>query len=372
MLIVADVNAVWRSRPFAALSELRPVTALKPMDPLIALKQRWLLRSGSSRIEPQLRALSIVLPFGWATRKAKRALERLWSAVLNHCHSLGADPSGLVVTSPHYAPLVERLSGQLPTYYYCSDDYLNYAGWDPSAMREGESFLFDHVRHSFFVSTALRDRAVRDYKVNTSHVSVCMNATDEEFLRPPPSEQLDRLRKSWPQIKRPSVGVVGGINERLDFDLLNDVAKSDAVASLVLVGGIAQGFCDPKLEALRRKPKCVLVGTQPHVSLSAWCRLVDVALIPFRHCDFNTMCSPMRLFDHIAAGRPIVATNACPQVNEFRSVVAIAESRPQFLDMIGARCQNDPGPWQEEFRSLARLHTWGVRAEQINATMNAS
>jgi hypothetical protein len=47
-------------------------------------------------------------------------LPRLWEAGLKECRSVGAEPSALVVTLAQYASLVQQLSADIPTFYYCS------------------------------------------------------------------------------------------------------------------------------------------------------------------------------------------------------------------------------------------------------------
>jgi hypothetical protein len=368
VVVVADINTLWRRRPFEALSEMRPVLGLQPMDRLIAVKQRRFPLGATRSLQRNMTFLSIVLPFSWATRRATEALPGLWKAALKKCRSLGADPSALVVTSPHYASLVEQVSAGIPTFYYCSDDYSNYSGWDANKMREQEAFIVRHARHSFFVSAALRDRAMREYGIDPSRVSISMNATDEEFLLPVPTPEIDRLVASFPALKRPIVGVIGGITGRLDFELLVKVADSHAVGSVLFVGGIEKHFRNPALDALGANCKCVFVGHQPRESLPTWCQGLDVGLIPFRHCDFNTMCSPLRLFDHLATGRSIVATDACPQVCEFQDCVAVASNNAEFLAKVKlAMSAPAESSYLQLMRKRAPEHTWAARALVLNS-----
>lgn len=372
MLVVADINTLWRSRPFQALGQLRPVLGLQPMDALIAMRRRRLPWGTKRGAQEKMTVLSIVLPFGWATRRATDALPQLWTAALKECRSAGAEPSALVVTSPHYAALVEQLSADIPTFYYCSDDYSNYSGWDASKMREQESSIIRRARHSFFVSAALRDRAVREYGIDPSRVSVSMNATDEEFLVPAARSEIDRLIASFPRLKHPIAGVIGGINERLDFELIEQAAESDAVGSVLLVGPIAAGFKDARLNTLRRNPKCVFTGEQSHEALRIWLQVLDVALILFRSSRFNTMCSPLRLFDHMAAAKPIVATDACPQIREFQDCVQVASSGAEFLVKVKQALREPPYPTRlESMRKCAREHTWAARALTLNSRIEA-
>ena len=366
MLVVADINTIWRGRPFAALAERRPVLGLKPRDRLTALKEGRLpfgQRRGSDR---NLKTLSVVLPFGWASRRADKIMPRLWGAAIAECQRLGAKPTGLVVTSPHYAPMMEAISATLPCYYYCSDDYLNYEGWDAEEIRGLEARVMRCVRHSFFVSTALQERAMRDYAVGTHQVSVSMNATEESFLIPVAPQKLEMLFRAHPKLKRPVVGVVGGINERIDFALLRSVADLREIGSLLLVGKMAKPI-EPACLDLLNHPRVLAVGEQPHDSLPAWQQLLDVALIPYRKSGFNYFCSPMRLFDHLAAGRPIVATDACAQTNQFGGVLSVANTTTDFLKSVQSACSALFSKTQfEGMRTIASENLWSSRARDLH------
>jgi glycosyltransferase involved in cell wall biosynthesis len=247
---------------------------------------------------------------------------------------------------------------------------LNYKDWDADKMRAQELSIIQNARHSFFVSAALRDRATNEYGIDSPRVSVSMNATDEEFLLAVPKSEIDRLIATFPNLKRPIAGVIGGINDRLNFELLVKVADSDCIGSIVFVGSIAPGFYDAALDRLLRNLKCVFVGRQPHESLPLWSQAVDVALIPFRRSSFNTMCSPMRLFDHLATGKPIVATDACPQVSEFQNFVQVASTDGEFIGKLQLALSG-----ATESRGLdwmtthARERTWSARAQALQNRM---
>jgi glycosyltransferase involved in cell wall biosynthesis len=369
MLVVADINTIWRSRPFAALGELRPVLGLKPQDPLTALKQRRLPFGTQAGRENAMKTLSVVLPPGWATRCAVRAMPKLWAAALQECGRVGRAATGLMVTSPHYAPLVESVNSSVPTYYYCSDDYQNYSCWSAEQMRDLEAAVVRRVCHSFFVSAALRDRAIHDYGVERTSVSVSMNATESRFLMEVPTKAIEAIFSQYPRLKRPVVGVIGGVNDRLDFSLLREVADVPDVGTLLFVGAASQHAGSDWLELLKHR-RVVAVGRQPHDDLAAWQQLLDVALIPYRKPSFNHFCSPMRLFDHLAAGKPMVATDACAQVREFEDFITIASSTEDFVAAVKSGCS--PGISCElahRMKAAAAEQLWSARARVMDAAL---
>lgn len=370
MIVVADINTLWRRKPFEALAETLPVIGLAPRDVLLAWRERHGSKWGNQP-PAAYHECPVLMPPGWASRFPSWSARRLWSVASKKVGELGSKISGLVVTSPHYLPLVQLTKQHVPTFYYCSDDYAQYAGWGGDAMLLLEAEVVRQVMHSFFVSSVLAGRAVKDYGVPTVKVSVSPNATSDDFLKPVAEEDLRAFLARHPQLRHPLVGVVGGINERLDFELLLKCSALREIGSLVMVGPIANSLDNQAFVQLHRHPRCVFVGAQPHAELRAWMQALDVALIPYCESRFNQSCSPMRLFDHLAAGRPIVATAACAQVGEFANVVRVGRSSDEVLSYLVEECRRtsdmvDIG----RRRILAKKNTWATRAENLKRVLH--
>jgi len=365
MLIVADINTLWRRRLFEALGQGVPVLGLAPMDALVAWRQhRWPLRRIPAGGQADFSPLPVLLPPGWASRRADTALTRLWKKAVARCKAHGAKPQGLFVTSPHYLPLVAAIRKEVPCYYHCSDDYHGYSGWGGDEMKEKEGALVSQVNHAFFVSQQLAERAVADYGISVDKVSVSMNATEEAFLQPVDAAEIRQIFDAQPRLRRPVAGVIGGVNDRLDFELLHACAELPELGTLLLVGPVEDSQ-SPALRQLVRHPKCLFVGRQPHADLPRWLQLPDVALIPYRNTRFNRYCSPMRLFDHLASGHPILATDACPQVTAMQPWVRVASGRQSFLEMLAGLLRREGTPRSTEMADHARHHTWAARANLI-------
>ena len=140
-----------------------------------------------------------------------------------------------------------------------------------------------------------------------------MNASEPRFFPDTSAVASDLPCRDLP---RPVAGVVGGIGDRLDLDLLRRCAEVDALGTLLLVGPLPDAP-SAEMRALLAQPKCVAVGAQPHDEIHRWFQCLDVALIPYARTEFNRFCSPMRLFDHLASGLPIIALDSCDQVARF-------------------------------------------------------
>ena len=332
MVVVCDINEVWRKKPFSALAEKTDVLAVSPADWLVTWRREKPLLT-----EDSMEVLPVVLPPSWASRMAWLGQRMLWKKVQHRCKALGQTVDALFVTSPHYVPMLSMIPSNLKTFYYASDDYHSYEGWGAAVALEKQ--MVQRVDHSFFVSQGLMDRALEEYGVDAARLSVSMNATEPRFFSdsgtfpaPVPTGKL----------KRPIAGVVGGIGARLDFNLLKQCADLPELGTLLLVGPVP---AEPstELKQLLDHPKCVAVGRQPHNTIHRWFQCLDIGLIPYAKTEFNRLCSPMRLFDHLASGAPLVATDACDQGKAFEGRISICSDSVMFAAAVQARLGESAG-----------------------------
>ncbi|MDZ8117744.1 hypothetical protein [Pontiella agarivorans] len=347
MIVICDTNEIWREKPFAALAERAEVQGVAPADWMVARKRGW------PESDNKLDIFPVVLPPGWASRTAWLGQRMLWRKIQKQC----PDVETLVVTSPHYLPMLDYISPDIKTIYYASDDYRNYDGWDAVVRQEKQ--LVQRVDHSFFVSEGLMNRAQREYGVEASKLSVSMNATESRFFQDDPMQPAQPPLEG---LERPIAGIVGGINERLDFELLIACAQLPELGTLLLVGPLT-GNSSSGLNKLLEQPKCRAVGAQPHEMIHQWFQCLDVGLVPYVESEFNHFCSPMRLFDHLASGAPVIATEACDQVQKFRSHVQAAGNHTQFIERL--RCALASGDRPGRIEGI----TWADRADAMLKVM---
>lgn len=340
------------------MADLRDVLGVVPADWMVARRHPAFRSPGR---DGALDVLPVALPPSWASRTARIGQRMLWRRIVRHGKAAGRNIGAVVVTSPHYIELLKHVPPGVKTFYYASDDYRSYEGWN--RMAELEAQLVRRVDHAFFVSAELMERARREYGVGAEKTSVSMNATEKRFF----PEVGDRRPAAPPagELERPVAGIVGGINHRLDFNLLLACAELPELGTLLLVGPLP----DERSEALGKllaHPKCVAVGSQPHGTIHRWFQCLDVGLIPYVHSQFNQMCSPMRLFDHLASGAPLVATDACAQANGFGQRVDVCAEPDAFVAAVRRHLAANGATRSEEmFEGIA----WEDRARAMLSVM---
>ncbi len=328
-ILVYDVNAPWREKVFQALGEFLPVVGIAPSR----LGSPRPPRCADTRVNLlgyQRRQIP-VLP-GWSRRLYWLHRPWLWQRGRQALASRGIGVKAVIVTIPHHRFLLEQIGPGIKKIYYCPDYYPGYHGWDAKWVQNQEIAIARQADAIVCVSHALGRRLCSLVPEAEDKIYISPNGTDPEFLDEGPAFAPQALPANHNSILRPYLGCVGIFNERIDYQLLLETIKHISDGTLVLVGPMAP--LPTKVEEERQQllshPRVLTVGMQPHNSLPRWIRAMDVLLIPYRESIFNEMCSPMRLFDYLGSGRPIVATAACHQISQMKDLLYLGD-KEMFL-----------------------------------------
>lgn len=342
MIAVLDVNIIAGRKLAGALAQ--------KIQGVVRYNVRGL---GQAR-EADAGAMSLVLPPSWAGKLAWLAMPMALRAVTRQARARGGKIETIIVSVPQYLPLARAARSNADILYYCTDDFRGYAGWNPAKVARDEGALCRLAAVSIFVSDALRRRAIQEYGLDPLKTLTLPNASERRFAEPSvPPPAIAALRT-------PVLGVAGVFNRRIDFDFLAACAEHSGVGSVALVGPIEEDlFDDPSFQRFVAMNKVRCFGRQPHDDLHRWMAAFDVAVIPYAPTEFNHYCSPMRLYDHLAIGHPILATRHCDQVTD-RSEVIVAD-----MDDISERI--DEALVAAATGRSPALETWSDRADVLLA-----
>src|SRR5204863_3704431 len=90
----------------------------------------------------------------------------------------------------------------------------------------------------------------------------------------------------------------------------------------------------------------------------------DVALIPFKLLDLIKCTNPVKLYEYMAAGKPVVAA-PMPEVIEATDLVYIAEDARSFEERIAQALVEDSPPLRTRRQDWAQQHTWTARGREL-------
>ena len=170
---------------------------------------------------------------------------------------------------------------------------------------------------------------------------------------------------NWP---RPVLGYTGSIHpDRVDLKLVADLAKALTHGAIALVG---PDMLPPSARSdLERLGNVFFTGPVPYRDLPDYMRAFDVCITPHRVSAFTESLNPIKLWEYLAAGKPIVSTNVAG-FRDYPHLVRIAEGPDQFLRAVQEALQENPS-LSAQRQEIARAHSWESRLDQVEEVLKA-
>ena len=90
----------------------------------------------------------------------------------------------------------------------------------------------------------------------------------------------------------------------------------------------------------------------------------DVAIIPHKLNSLVQTMNPMKMYDYLACGKPVVATGGAG-LSMFKEYIHIANDSEKFIEAIDHELKSDSKEKQNNRRSAVRPHSWKARADKM-------
>ena len=109
-----------------------------------------------------------------------------------------------------------------------------------------------------------------------------------------------------------------------------------------------------------------VLGPRPYADVPSYLAGMDVALIPFRHEPVTYHADPIKAYEYLAAGVPVVATRL-PALDRLAHVVRLADTPQAFEAQIAAAIAEGTAERRAERQQEAQRHSWSARFSEIEA-----
>ncbi len=166
-----------------------------------------------------------------------------------------------------------------------------------------------------------------------------------------------------PDPARPLAGYHGAVDDWLDFDLVEQVAGRLPGWRFVLVGPVADRVRS-RADRLAAMPNVDLLGERPSDDMPAYVQAFDVAAIWFRVDLLTKAVSPLKLYEALAAGTPVVSTALPVAVAE--PAVRVATGAPAFAAALAEAHAGAADPaFAAQARATAAGASWRERVRPL-------
>ncbi len=319
---------------------------------------RW--KEGLREVEPNIFAWAP--PLLWPGRYYSYALNELGQMrLLKHLRPvaarLGLDHPLLWIFQPNCFPLLGKLGEEIAL-YHCIDEFSGgTSGRKKRIILELERRL---IVGSDLVFINNRGTFERKGRIN-ARAHLMPSAADTEHYRRalepgPVPEDLARLPK-------PVIAQVGSFTGKCDVGLIESVAKAEPGWSFAVIGEVWRDRVD--ISALEALPNVHFLGKKDYAVLPDYLRGADVCTIPYRVSDETASISPLKLYEYMAAGRPIVST-AIPEVVEQGDAVSIGTTPESFRAAIAGALACDRAALRAKQAPILERNNWDRRVEEMS------
>ncbi len=162
-------------------------------------------------------------------------------------------------------------------------------------------------------------------------------------------------------MSRPILGWFGVIDERLDYALIEEMARKRPAWSFAMVGPVVK--VDPN--HLPHAPNLFWLGGRDYQVLPSYCRAFDVCMMPFALNKATEFINPTKVLEYFATGRPVISTPVKDVVRQYEGLVHIVANADEFL-ATAERCLQQPDPQRiEKCLQRARAGSWDATVEKM-------
>jgi glycosyltransferase involved in cell wall biosynthesis len=187
--------------------------------------------------------------------------------------------------------------------YHCVDDLSAVPGIDSVAFNAEEQRLLQKCQAVFVTSEALKEKCIA-INANTHYFP---NVVDLEHFSKAHLELA--IPADLEKIPKPRIGYVGTLSDfKVDFFLIYSVAVNKPEWHWVLMGEEREGQHSPWVEKLRAMSNVHFLGHRSYEELPNLLRGIDVGTLPTLLNDYTRSMFPMKYFEYLAAGVPVVST----------------------------------------------------------------
>ncbi len=317
----------------------------------------------AERLDPSLALYSVRLqvdpvpviyqgpPKGPAAEKLARSLRKLLT---------WAQPQGCWCIIDHPAWL--SLASLVPDHrlvYDCMDNHHGFTQTSEAVVRcEREAFegcetviASSRWLHDWATGLGARPALVRN-GCQPEHFSV----RPSEVFRDPDGRRV--------------IGYFGAIAQWFDADLVEAVARRFP-GCLVLLVGADSAQVVARLEHL---PNVRAIGEVPYARLPHYLHGMDVCLIPFVRNELTLATNPVKVYEYLSAGKPVVTTDL-PELAEpdLDRMIRRCGTTEAFLTAVREALDEDEADSiREERQRFARAESWEARTRAFSAAITAA
>jgi GT2 family glycosyltransferase/glycosyltransferase involved in cell wall biosynthesis len=315
------------------VDDASPGFRIEELDPTLKIYQIFLHVKGSHSVYQDTPSKEI-----WIQQKIGQRMLWEYFRIRDAIH---------IVQHPYWTNLAASAAAS-KLVYDCMDFHAGFANTS-QAHHEGELALIRLADLTVVSSDYLYDMAK---KAGAKALALIRNATEYHHF----NRAFTPTRKAGKRV----IGYYGAIAEWFDIDLVRAVALAFPDAELRLIGADTVNA----QQQLARVRNIQFLGEWPYEKLPEQLASFDVCLIPFKLIELTLATNPVKVYEYLSAGKPVVAVDL-PELKGMDELIYRCTDTPSYVDGVREALAEDSVAMQRARMAFAEQQTWEHRASAL-------
>jgi beta-glucosidase/6-phospho-beta-glucosidase/beta-galactosidase/glycosyltransferase involved in cell wall biosynthesis len=169
-------------------------------------------------------------------------------------------------------------------------------------------------------------------------------------------------------MNRPILGWFGVVDERVDYNMVGEMARMRPEWSFAMVGPVVK--VDPNL--LPHFPNLYWLGGRDYSVLPNYCRAFDVNMMCFAINAATQFINPTKALEYLATGKPVISTPVKDVVTQYSDTVEIVKTAEEFVYAAERAMQNPDKARIQRGIELARKSSWESTVQTMQDIIKAA
>ena len=252
------------------------------------------------------------------------------------------------------------------TSIYHAVDAIEHQPFMPKELIKIQEELLSKTVDKIFVTSKNIYKKLKTYNQNISYYG---NVCDFEHFSKSLSTSIDNIPEDIKKIKKPIVGFVGSISEyKINFKLIYEVANKLKNINFVLIGPIDNNMNQNNLKKLKTLKNIYFLGYRKYQYLPNYFSYFDIGWLPLIHNKYTKSMFPIKFFEYLAAGLPIVSTDI-HSLHEYKNYIEMHDDITKHSKSI-IESLIDSNSNLKDRLNLARENTYQKRTIKMLNELN--
>lgn len=226
-------------------------------------------------------------------------------------------------------------------------DCLDFPGEQFEHWREN----FDSLSEEADIITCSSQGLYMMQKKHGKKVHIIKNGADYEYFKKAAVAPNNRIKK---------VGFIGALAPWIDYDLIDYIIKKNSDKEFVFIGEFYE------IEPNFNYSNAIFTGRKDYKELIEYMKDIDIFINPFKLTTMTNCVSPIKLYEYLSTGKPIVSTAILEVIALDRDYVYVAKSYEQFNRLLNMALKENSIFKKQDRQKYAYKNSWTFRAAELH------